>query len=134
MSSMDNIIGFPENNGIKFYITPDYDKPIKMVYEGDNFVVSIKGTEINDDNNEANEANKNNIVTFTKTIKVTKEEAESIKEILEKMKQANGGKLERISCSFEPLNNSLDKGIIYFRNKDNNDNDNSENYRKINYE
>ena len=134
MSSMDNIIGFPENNGIKFYITPDYDKPIKMVYEGDNFVVNIKGIETNDDNNEANEANKNNIVTFTKTIKVTKEEAESIKEILEKMKQANGGKLERISCSFEPLNNSLDKGIIYFRNKDNNDNDNSENYRKINYE
>ena len=131
MSSMDNIIGFPENNGIKFYITPDYDKPIKMVYEGDNFVVSIKGTETNNANNEAN---KNNIVTFTKTIKVTKEEAESIKEILEKMKQANGGKLERISCSFEPLNNSLDKGIIYFRNKDNNDNDNSENYRKINYE
>ncbi|MBR0350802.1 MAG: hypothetical protein IJH76_03140 [Clostridia bacterium] len=130
MSSMDNIIGFPENNGIKFYITPDYDKPIKMVYEGDNFVVNIKGIETND----ANEANKNNIVTFTKTIKVTKEEAESIKEILEKMKQANGGKLERISCSFEPLNNSLDKGIIYFRNKDNNDNDNSENYRKINYE
>ncbi|MBQ7276183.1 MAG: hypothetical protein IJS58_02935 [Bacilli bacterium] len=127
---MDNIIGFPENNGIKFYITPDYDKPIKMVYEGDNFVVNIKGIETND----ANEANKNNIVTFTKTIKVTKEEAESIKEILEKMKQANGGKLERISCSFEPLNNSLDKGIIYFRNKDNNDNDNSENYRKINYE
>lgn len=131
MSSMDNIIGFPENNGIKFYITPDYDKPIKMVYEGDNFVVSIKGTETNNANNEAN---KNNIVTFTKTIKVTKEEAESIKEILENMKQANGGKLERISCSFEPLNNSLDKGIIYFRNKDNNDNDNSENYRKINYE
>ena len=110
MSSMDNIIGFPENNGIKFYITPDYDKPIKMVYEGDNFVVNIKGIETND----ANEANKNNIVTFTKTIKVTKEEAESIKEILENMKQANGGKLERISCSFEPLNNSLDKGIIYF--------------------
>ena len=130
MSSMDNIIGFPENNGIKFYITPDYDKPIKMVYEGDNFVVNIKGIETND----ANEANKNNIVTFTKTIKVTKEEAESIKETLKKMKQANGGKLERISCSFEPLNNSLDKGIIYFRNKDNNDNDNSENYRKINYE
>lgn len=97
MSSMDNIIGFPENNGIKFYITPDYDKPIKMVYEGDNFIVSIKGTETND-------ANKNNIVTFTKTIKVTKEEAEFIKETLENMKQANGGKLERISCSFEPLN------------------------------
>lgn len=131
MSSMDNIIGFPENNGIKFYITPDYDKPIKMVYEGDNFVVSIKGIETNDANNEAN---KNNIVTFTKTIKVTKKEAESIKETLENMKQANGGKLERISCSFEPLNNSLDKGIIYFRNKDNNDNDNNENYRKINYE
>ena len=131
MSSMDNIIGFPENNGIKFYITPDYDKPIKMVYEGDNFIVSIKGTETNDANNETN---KNNIVTFIKTLKVTKEEAESIKETLENMKQANGGKLERISCSFEPLNNSLDKGIIYFRNKDNNDNDNSENYRKINYE
>ena len=131
MSSMDNIIGFPENNGIKFYITPDYDKPIKMVYEGDNFVVSIKGTETNNANNEAN---KNNIVTFTKTIKVTKEEAESIKEILENMKQANGGKLERISCTFEPLNNSLNKEIIYFRNKDNNDNNNSENYRKINYE
>lgn len=131
MSNMDNIIGFPENNGIKFYITPDYDKPIKMVYEGDNFVVSIKGIETNDANNEAN---KNNIVTFTKTIKVTKKEAESIKETLENMKQANGGKLERISCSFEPLNNSLDKGIIYFRNKDNNDNDNNENYRKINYE
>ena len=131
MSSMDNIIGFPENNGIKFYITPDYDKPIKMVYEGDNFVVSIKGTETNNANNEAN---KNNIVTFTKTIKVTKEEAESIKETLENMKQANGGKLERISCTFEPLNNSLNKEIIYFRNKDNNDNNNSENYRKINYE
>ena len=131
MSSMDNIIGFPENNGIKFYITPDYDKPIKMVYEGDNFIVSIKGTETNDANNETN---KNNIVTFIKTLKVTKEEAESIKETLENMKQANGGKLERISCSFEPLNNNLDKGIIYFRNKDNNDNDNSENYRKINYE
>lgn len=130
MSSMDNIIGFPENNGIKFYITPNYDKPIKMVYEGDNFIVSIKETETND----ANEANKNNIVTFTKTIKVTKEEAESIKETLEKMEKANGGKLERISCTFEPLNNSLDKVIIYFKNKDNNDNDNSENYRKINYE
>lgn len=137
MSSMDNIIGFPENNGIKFYITPDYDKPIKMIYEGDNFVVSIKETETNDANNEtneANEANKNNIVTFTKTIKVTKKEAESIKEALENMKQANSSKLERISCTFEPLNNSLDKGIIYFKNKENNDNNNSENYRKMNYE
>ena len=54
VNGIDNIIGFPENGEIEFYITPDYYKPIKMVYKGDSFVVSINETEINNANNEAN--------------------------------------------------------------------------------
>lgn len=54
VSSIDNIIGFPENGEIKFYITLDYYKPIKMVYKGDNFVANINGIKTNDANNETN--------------------------------------------------------------------------------